>query len=452
MKTAMKKASYLAAAAVCATALLAPCSGIFAQNTARDTVFAETDTQTEWLLNADFSQVDAIPDAFDQTVVGFSRAELEEGALRMTVINGGSNDHVFFTYDFGKPLQGQITVETKMRTDSLPFANALFFFREGTEDFYATSSVVTNVAIEKGYFKNNSGSGWNATQLTCETGAWHDVRMVLDIDAGVYQLTVDGETQTGIPFRREVTSEADAVRYLRFGSQTAWADVSYQYIRVREAVESDFVDPVTFDYTNGFDGTTCPSDIQTSQTNGGSADFSTAGSVTLSTPTSGTVSVSKKFEQDMEGVIEAQVRFSNNSSAANTFANVLFLKTSRLSGTGAYVVTFAVESGCLRYHTGSKWEEVEYDGGYVYLVDNAFYTLRAVCDFSVQKTKLYLSGETYRKSSGGEQVALGEDVYLGEFDFRNKNIGNPDTFECAIGTGKALTSFTVDSISVKTVV
>lgn len=66
MKTAMKKASYLAAAAVCATALLAPCSGIFAQNTARrDTVFAETDTQTEWLLNADFSQVDAIPDAFD---------------------------------------------------------------------------------------------------------------------------------------------------------------------------------------------------------------------------------------------------------------------------------------------------------------------------------------------------------------------------------------------------
>ena len=404
-------------------------------------------TRDGYIYYEDFSSRTKVPDYLNQTVKGLSRVEIEDGALRTTVIYGGNNDHAFLTYTFDEFLSGQIAVETKVKTDSKAFANLLFFFCE-TNDLYDTGSVVTNVAAEGGRFKNNSGSGWQPCGINCETGVWHDVKMVMDTDKGLYQLTVDGFTKTGISFRKKVTSNETAIKYLRFGSQTAWADLSYKYIGVRTATEQDFVTQSGINCTLDFGGTTKPNDVDYSATGGGSADFSQDGYVTLKTPTSGTVSVSKTFNSALDGVFTAEVKVQNRSSAANTFANVLFLENSAYSGTAANIVTVAIESGRLRYHVNGKWTPITLENDNFYFVDYEWYVIKAIVDCDAKKVKLYVSGEHYKTASNGENKTLGNDIYLGEYAFRNSNIGNPDKIECAIGTGKSPTEFTVDYLKV----
>ncbi len=123
------------------------------------------------------------------------------------------------------------------------------------------------------------------------------------------------------------------------------------------------------------------------------------------------------------------------------------MRKSALSGTAGNIVTLAVESGNLRYHNGSTWKTVEYDGGTIALVDGAYYTLSIVCDGDAKKYKMYLSGATYINSASGVKP-LGEKVYLGEFGFRNATAGSPDQIEFAIGTGKTGTSFVIDRFKV----
>lgn len=404
-------------------------------------------TRDGYIYYEDFSTRTKVPDYLNQTVKGLSRVEIEDGALRTTVIYGGNNDHAFLTYTFDEVLSGQIAVETRVKTDSKAFANLLFFFCE-TNDLYDTGSVVTNVAAEGGRFKNNSGSGWQSCGINCETGVWHDVKMVMDIDEGFYQLTVDGFTKTGISFRKKVVSNETAIKYLRFGSQTAWADLSYKYIGVRAATEQDFISQSGINCMLDFGGTTKPDDVDYSSTGGGSADFTQDGYVTLKTPTSGTVSVSKTFKSSLDGVFTAEVKVQNRSSAANTFANVLFLENSAYSGTAANIVTVAIESGRLRYHVNGKWTAISFDNNDFYFVDYEWYVIKAVVDCNTKKVKLYISGERYKTASNGENKTLGNDIYLGEYAFRNSNIGNPDKIECAIGIGKSPTEFTVDYLKV----
>lgn len=396
-----------------------------------------------WLYYEDFSSRRAVPEYFGQDVKGFSRTEIEDGALRMTVINGGSGDHAFFTYTFKETLPARFVAEARVRSDSLAFANLLFWYGE-TEDYSDTGSIAANVAMDKGFFKINQGSGWNKFVMPYDNGKWYDVRMTVDTGASAYWITVDGTASGKLSFRNGISD----IRTLRFGSETAWADVSYASIGVRAATSTDFdVLPTGLNYVNDFEGTAKPADLTESHQNGGAADFSVDGRVTLSTPTSGTVSVTKVFDEALDGTYAAEVRFKNESSAANTFANVLFLRNSALSGTAGNIVTLAVESGNLRFHNGSKWATVPYDGGTVALIDNEWYTLRIVCDGTAKKYKMYLSGENYINSVGGT-ASLGQNVYLGEFDFRNKTAGDPDSIELAIGTGKAGTRFTVDRFSV----
>lgn len=396
-----------------------------------------------WIYYEDFSERNAVPSYFGKDMTGLSRAEIEDGALRITVINGGANDHAFFTYAFEQALPTQFVVEARVRSDSLAFAN-LFFLYDTTDNYSDTSKIAANVAMDKGSFKNNSGSGWNKIMFPYETGKWYDVKMLVDTQSTSYWLTVGSAVSGKMSFR----NAESAARVLRFGSETAWADVSYAKIGVRAATGSDFDSlPTALNYTNDFDGTVKPSDMTESHSGGGSADFSTDGQVTLSTPTSGTVSVTKTFAEALSGYYVAEVRFKNGSSENNTFANVLFLRNSALSGTAGNIVTIAVESGNLRYHNGSKWSTVEYGNGTVALVDDAWYTLRLICDGSAQKYKMYLTGENYVNSATGT-VALGENVFLGEYGFRNKTAGDPDSIEFAIGVGKDKTRFTVDRFSV----
>ena len=400
-----------------------------------------------WLYYEDFSLREKVPSYLYNATEGLGRAVIEDGALRMTVVGGGNRGRAFFNYEFSRPLSGIIAVEAKVRADSLAFINTLFFFKTGTEDFLATSNVVTNLVQQSGVFKNNSGSGWTGLSVPYETGRYYDIKMVLDTEKECYWLTVDGESRGNIPFR----SKGAEIGFLRFGSETEWADVSYSFIGVREAVADDIPVADYSDYTNEFDGTAKPDDIDCSVTAGGSADFSADGSVTVSTPSSGTVSVSKLFNEAFSGVFAAEVKFGNLSSAQGTFANVLFLRNSAIEGTGGNIITFAVESGLLRYHDGQKWKTVEYNGSTIKLIDGAQYTLKAVCDCDTKKTQLYISGEKYIDGDNAEKT-LGNDVFLGEYDFRNKTAGNPDTLEVAIGTGKAGTAFSVDYIKVYAVI
>ena len=409
--------------------------------------------QDGYIYYEDFTKRENVPAYFEQDVAGLGRAVIEEGALRLTCI-GGSNDRAFVTYEFDEPLDsGRYVLEARVRSDSRAFANLFFFFCD-TQDFTATSKVVTNVAMEGNWFKNHAGRGWTdaATSylLEYETGKWYDVTMALNIDEGYYDLTVNDQASLNAAFRHQVTGEDTAIRFLRCGTDNAYGDVSYEYIRIREGTDDDFAD-LDVNYSEDFDGTAKPSDLEQSVSGGGSLDFSTEGQVTLATPTSGTVSLYKQFDAALSGVVATEVRFRNDDSTANTFANLLFLKSSKLSGTSANIVTIAVESGALRYHNGSKWTLVEYNGNPIYLIDGAWYTLKAVNDYAAKTTKLYLSGETYKTAADGTAVALGDSVYLGEFGFRNGNIGNPDVFELAIGTGKAHTKFTVDYVKIYTV-
>lgn len=431
-------------ALLCAAGMLFPSAACVAarDRTEPAAVSAEVSTPQETVfLYEDFSKAETLPEAFMLTEKGVSRAELEDGALRFTVINGGSGDHVFLTYPFAEPLAGKVTVETRVRADSRAFANLLFFFCE-TDDFYDTSKVVTNLTMENYFFKNNAGKGWTATSVGYETGVWYDVKMVLDTEKGSYSLTVDGKSQGNLPFRSRAP-----IRYLRIGSQTAWADFSYSYLRVRTATAEEAAGPALPDYATfetDYEGTACPAGMKVATSGGGSADFSREGEVTLQTPTSGTVTVSKTFSAPLEGVIATEVTFRNLASMSNTFANVLFLRNSAIGGTAGYVVTLAVEGGYLRYNLNDKWMTFRYEDAYLALAEGARYTLRAVNDFTAQKTKVYLSGDSYL--ADGQTRALGQNIYLGEYDFRHKNAGAPDTFEHAIGTGKAGTKFTVEHL------
>ncbi len=399
-------------------------------------------TRDGWIYYEDFSTRKNVPNYFNKDVAGFSRTEIEDGALRMTVINGGSGDHAFFMYEFKESLPERFVVEASVQSDSLAFANLLFMYDE-TDNYSNTSKIVANVAMDKGYIKNNAGSGWNAFIAPYETGKRYEMKMLVDTTEREYILFVDGTTSGRMGFRNN-----GEIKVLRFGSETAWADMSYYKIGVREATADDIAAiPQAFEYENDFAGTTKPQDIVIAESAGGKVDFSTDGEAAISTPTSGTVTVDKNFSKPLDGKYVAEVKFKNMSSANNTFANVLFLRKSALSGTAGNIVTLAVESGNLRYHNGSTWKTVEYDGGTIALVDGAYYTLSIVCDGDAKKYKMYLSGATYINSASGVKP-LGEKVYLGEFGFRNATAGSPDQIEFAIGTGKTGTSFVIDRFKV----
>ncbi|MCX4314718.1 MAG: hypothetical protein OSJ83_12820, partial [Clostridia bacterium] len=61
--------------------------------------------------------------------------------------------------------------------------------------------------------------------------------------------------------------------------------------------------------------------------------------------------------------------------------------------------------------------------------------------------KLYISGTNYINSTSGMRP-LGDNILLGTFPFRNKNAGDPDAIEFAIGAGKNGTKFTVERLKV----
>lgn len=400
-------------------------------------------TKDGWIYYEDFSSRKAVPTYFAQDVQGLGRVELEDGALRMTTVYGGASDRAFMVYSFKTALPETFVVEAQVCSDSLAFANLLFLYGL-TDNYLDTSKIAANVAMDKGSFKNNAGAGWNTSIMPYDNGVWYEVSMLVDTTASAYWLTVDGTTSGRMSFRNRNIE----IRTLRFGSETAWADVSYRHIGVRAANQDDFAAlPSALDYTCDFAGTTKPQDIVSVATDGGLVDFSTDGQVALSTPTSGTASVSKTFAQSLERKYAAEVTFKNQSSTANTFANVLFLKNSALSGTAANVVTIAVESGNLRYHNGSKWATVPYDGGDMRLIDDAQYTVRVECDGEAQIYKLYISGTNYINSTSGMRP-LGDNILLGTFPFRNKNAGDPDAIELAIGAGKNGTKFTVERLKV----
>ena len=200
------------------------------------------------------------------------------------------------------------------------------------------------------------------------------------------------------------------------------------------------------DFAEDFAGTAIPDGFTQSTSGGGQIDYSADGYVTLKTPTSGEVSLKKVFDDEFSGVMAHEVRFKNESSSNSEFANIMFLKTSG----GDSVVTYAVETGRLRYHDGSGWKTVQFGGKDLYLLDNEYYTLKVVNDYTQQTSKVYLTGNYYGDGDKDNKQALGTEVYIGEFKFRNANVGNPDTFEMAIGSGKAHTSFTVDFIKTYT--
>lgn len=186
-----------------------------------------------YIYYEDFALRKDVPTYLIKDVPGKGRAVIEEGALRITVVRGG--DDAFLTYEFDEPLQsGKYTVEARVRADSIEFANPLFFYCE-TSDFYDTGKIVTQVAMEDNYFKNNTGSGWkesNGAYITpYDVGKWYDLRMMIDMDTNTYDFYVDGKLEgESLKFRKTDSP----IKYLRFGSENDWADLSIAYIKISE--------------------------------------------------------------------------------------------------------------------------------------------------------------------------------------------------------------------------
>lgn len=203
-------------------------------------------------------------------------------------------------------------------------------------------------------------------------------------------------------------------------------------------------DAENLNFNENFDSDTPPAGFDVAVTGAGKIDFTESGIVTLSTPSSGEATIKKVFDDQFEGKICFEVRFKNMSSSHKEFANLLFLKNSANS---AAIVTIAVETGRLRYNVGG-WKTVSFGGEDLFLRNGEWYVLKISADFDSQKIGLYLTGTDCGKGNPGNVQPLGENVYLGEYDFRSKTSGNPDTVEMAIGSGKDYTCFSVDYLKI----
>ena len=171
--------------------------------------------------------------------------------------------------------------------------------------------------------------------------------------------------------------------------------------------------------------------------------------VTLHKDTSGkSAFLQYDFDEQMTGVIEFTVDFKTTSTG---FVNLFFLR-----GNGnKYAVTVAVQNNILMVNENDKsWSNNInlFNNTKTRLVPGVDYTLRAVVDCDNERVYLYISGESLiadgEGDTVGETVAMGDNLYLGNFDFRVN--GQPVlAYRMGSDIQKAESDFTVYSITAK---
>lgn len=189
------------------------------------TVIVRADANT--LLDTDFSELPAAMTLYE----GNGSVEVVNGELQIKTPSGGGA--VYARYDFGEALSGKVQAETRFMATSPDFVNLLFLYREGTQSIDA-SKCTNSVAVQDGNLKYHNGSGWQ-TLAAASDNEWHDLRVLLDYDAGTISIWLDDvQVLEGGVMR----AQSDDTSVLIVGSDKKNCSLTYDYLRFTKVTEA----------------------------------------------------------------------------------------------------------------------------------------------------------------------------------------------------------------------
>ncbi len=195
---------------------------------------AEDDEMTRegYLYYEDFTQRETVPNYFKKTISGTGAASVGEEGLRITQSGSGQS---FLTYIFDEPLSGRVQVESRVKVGSTAFSNILFFYQG--ESGADTADAVVTFGMNGGGFVNHTGGAWH--QICAHSlNTWYDIVMVMDIGNSEYELTLVDESGRAsnytLPFRNAGDGVEDRIKLLKFGTDKEGADITWQYIKIKE--------------------------------------------------------------------------------------------------------------------------------------------------------------------------------------------------------------------------
>ena len=338
------------------------------------------------------------------TIVATSEGGTAKGTIRVTV-----NEEVLapaFTKD-------QADVSLELTTAQFPSKSAV------TLDYMVT------------------GGGEMAMSLAETTdpavGGW-----TYDADAGTITFTKDG-TYT---FTLTATNEKGS------DTSTFTATVTDQFAGVNR--QEAFLDA---DFTS----TQIPSGWTELKGTNGSITYSENGAkFDVASTTDNNAIVRTPFTVN-EGLVEISVTFSNDYSREGgqgdvPFLNLIVLESADASATSTWPVGVGVQDSYLVVHEGTDKGSGGWNSGSmsigssqrVRLIDGEVYTVKAIIDFDNERYYLYISGANRYDDDRTTVIPLGEDVYLGNFDFRG-NGNDPAMFR--FGTNAVDTQATLYSVT-----
>lgn len=143
------------------------------------------------------------------------------------------------------------------------------------------------------------------------------------------------------------------------------------------------------------------------------------------------------FGETQHGILLTEIKFRLENDG---FANLCFFYEADKNTPSQ---TIAAETRRLRYNNGG-WKTVQYEGGDFCFVLNAWYTLTVYHDFDNEVSYIFVSGENYQQGTNGDTKPLGENIYLGQFAFRNK--GKSTSVFAVESNNKAV--FSVDELTI----
>lgn len=180
-----------------------------------------------YLYYEDFDGRDGVPNYLRISRAGGGYLSVENGEMTLGTQGGGS---AFASYLFDGMLSGTVVAEARVKVSDRAFSNILFFYRG--EAGYDNGDVIACLGMNNGGFTNHDGSGWSGSILGYSLNTYYEVRMVLEIGAGKYQLYINGKQYADQTFRKRGDGVEDRIKLLKFGTDKSGAELTYDYIRI----------------------------------------------------------------------------------------------------------------------------------------------------------------------------------------------------------------------------
>ena len=334
----------------------------------------------------------------------------------------GSNNGIWVKFTVhsivAKRLKQAPTFTTTQKDESLTLQ---------TEVWNASAPTTSRPHVTLSYEISASPAAEMLLEETTEIGGW-----TYDAEEGVIYFTRGGEYQ----FKLTATNSEGSA------DCTFAVDVTDLY-----ALENSTDAPVIFEQQ--FNSTTKPDGwTETIGTPGTDSITYSENGVTIHKDTSGkSAFLQYDFEEALNGVVEFTLNFKTTDT---TFANIFFLR----GNDNNYAVTVAVQKNILIVREENSWSNSInlFNNTKTRLVPGVDYTLRAVVDCENERVYLYISGESLiadgEGGNAGENAAMGDNLYLGNFDFRAN--GQPVlAYRFGSDGNGGTTEFTVYSIVAK---